>query len=609
MIEVIKNQRGILNFKFLNGDLNIPDTPGIKVVDPGCGSGKTTAIKELIKSNYNSGILYSASTIKECNDMYDWIVNNLIDGVNLSLNDIASIHNSPRVEEGSVTNGVDLNLWKYNPYEFKNKKILICTHHKLLNEYPELLIGYNLNKVSLDTLNVFDRVRYLNPEGVIYNPRKYVFIDELPRCSVLKKTFNINDIRSLGLSTSFKMDNHDGTYSFKRICHRYDDYSLTKMIYEDIEDSNDKFKISKSESVPVDLKKDLIISSIHRNFYDYVDGDKSDVTISCNILNLDNGYSNIMLFEGTGDLLYTNNKYIEVYSLKDKYNSDIEFKSIHNPIKRKIKDFSLSDSKDFINNIDLLINEVKNEIVNNEEINKVLIVTWMNLKSYSSDDTTSIIKSKVNEDLNLSEYIDLKLTGQVGDKSYSIIHYQSGLDRATNEFRDYDTVIFLGEFHIPNNVISIVNQDLGSNTTPLNFSVHQIIQAICRTRIRNHRGEKINVYFTDDWSSSVIRSVKKYLVSGSKTSGNDQIYTDDLDIKPKWRKCIEILSKYDINLLPSMRNKKYYTLSIGLTEIYNLIPMSEKKIGKYYPLINYLRKFNIELDIVTSNGSNQYEIK
>ena len=59
---------------FLNGggEITIPERYGAYVVASGCGSGETTIIKELIRTQNSSGILYAASTIQECNDMYQY---------------------------------------------------------------------------------------------------------------------------------------------------------------------------------------------------------------------------------------------------------------------------------------------------------------------------------------------------------------------------------------------------------------------------------------------------------------------------------------------------------------------------------------------------------
>lgn len=123
-----------IKMTFLNGgEIIIPERYGAYVVASGCGSGKTTIIKELIRTQNSSGILYVASTIKECNEMYQYCKTILPE------EDIVMFHSSYQDE------GVDNNLLRNNDEELKHKKVIICTHYKLLNESPEILLKYEYN--------------------------------------------------------------------------------------------------------------------------------------------------------------------------------------------------------------------------------------------------------------------------------------------------------------------------------------------------------------------------------------------------------------------------------------------------------------------------------
>lgn len=594
---------GFLNMRFLNGDIIVPNTPGIKVISSGCGSGKTTIIKELIKRCNSKGIIYASSTIKECDEMYDWVVNNIVGtyddyGSKLDISEVSSIHNSPRKDNyGNITNGIDLDSWNNNPEVFRSKKIIICTHHKLLHESPKLLIDYDLNIVYPDFFNEYEIVGRSNKL-----PRKYVLIDELPRCGVLKKSFNINDIKSLGFSIKNKRYDKDGKPYIVSDYTRYEDFFIVLDTYNEMEKSDSRLRISGSDSEPSELRKRLILSDIHKNYRKYVLSKSDEIKISCNILNLINPWSNIMIFEGTGDLLFENNNITELYSIEgSKYNSDINIEIINNPLSRKISDVNSIDGRNsLMNNINDLILNLRKNVFNKNYVNKVLIVTWKNLKSSDNSDNLGLLKIGVNENFDFKDYIDKELLGTVS-KEYKIIHYQSGLDRATNEFRDFDTVVFLGEFHIPNNAIEEINRDLGCSTTPNNFTTHQLVQAICRTRIRKHNNSSINIFFTDDWSKGDIYRLKEYL--GIRTT-NKSVNTDQLGIKNKWKVIIDKLINYDPEILTSITLNKEYKFNISLEEIYKLMPMSEYKIKKYYPLINYLKTLNIEM-VISSNSNNK----
>ena len=604
---------GLINqMSFLTGEISINNTPGVKIIASGCGSGKTTIIKRMIRSLNSDGILYAASTIKECDEMYDWIVKNAVGledafGNILKLEDIASIHNSPRCDEsGRINNGVDLDTWNKNPYEFKNKKIIICTHHKLFHEYPELLIGYNLNRMCPEFLNVYDRV-WTSNSSMVPLPRKYIFIDELPRCGVLKKSITKTELGLLGMTVSNVRYDRQGNGSIIDSYTRYENYMIAKDVYTRMEKVDKNLQITVSTSEPAELRRDLIISNIHKNYYKYIKSNNDPISISCNLLSLDNGYSRILLFEGTGDILYSNSDLIEVYTTEEKYNSPIDINKIPISISRRID--SIKSEEDKIQIFSRINNTLDNMILSvfqRSDIDKVLIVTWKNLKNNSdTDESNSVFNTEINENFSFTEYIRDYLLGRT-NKEFSIIHYQSGLDRATNEFMDYDSIVFLGEFHVPNSAVIEINQDLGSNCSPKNFLLHQLVQAVCRTRIRKHNKEEIHIFFTDDWSPSIINDLNNYLLD--KSSDNSS-YIGDLNIRDKWKNQIQILSNYDNNISLSIRQGLKYSFNIGLDEIYEMIPFKERQIRSYYPLINYLRKLGIEMNITTiSNNKGRLNI-
>ena len=92
---------GQYRFRFLNGEVVIPNKPGGYVVASGCGSGKTTAIRQLMINSFHEGILYSAATIKECNEMYDWLVDKCTKN-NIQIRDTSGIIHTltPEIREG-----------------------------------------------------------------------------------------------------------------------------------------------------------------------------------------------------------------------------------------------------------------------------------------------------------------------------------------------------------------------------------------------------------------------------------------------------------------------------------------------------------------------------
>jgi hypothetical protein len=97
----------------------------------------------------------------------------------------------------------------------------------------------------------------------------------------------------------------------------------------------------------------------------------------------------------------------------------------------------------------------------------------------------------------------------------------------------------------------------------------------------------------------LIAQLTRYLGSYN----NYEYSIDDLNIRPKWKSAINKLCNYDSNISSSLSLGIKYNFEITLNDIFNLIPMSEKKVKKYYPLINYLRGLGIEMKIMTSWNS------
>lgn len=146
-----------IEIKFLNGKVIIPGRHGAYVVASGCGAGKTTAIKEIIKHCYTQGVLYAAFTIEECNEMYNYC------RTFLNEDQIVLLHS----DEGSLK-------------ELDDKYVIICTQYRLINEYPELLYKYDKNIVPTYSLSYISRLSNLSTGEVKNYPRQLILIDGIP---------------------------------------------------------------------------------------------------------------------------------------------------------------------------------------------------------------------------------------------------------------------------------------------------------------------------------------------------------------------------------------------------------------------------------------------
>lgn len=607
-----------IKMTFLNGGkITIPSIHDGYVVASGCGSGKTTIIKQMIRDRFHEGILYSASTIKECNDMFKYIVD-LIENDNsfpLTIDDIIMVHSDEcPIEKYSKIFGDWRNKWNNDPDYIKKKNIVIITHSRLFNSEPLSIIGFWGNPIYPDDLS--PQAQAINVVNMgnnpIYYPRQLILIDELPTSNPFRVSVDPLVIGAMGdWKTETYWDENEKKISSRLV--KPKEHERPNRFKDLVE--NYKYEVEGGRLDLIDRNNEMsrrliryILGIIFDNFEDYVNK-KDKINISYNISDLVlKKYINtrIILFDGTGDLTFKGSERFKLLTFKNKYSSPVNIEKFENHLDRKID--KLDDSE-----IERKILENTRELHNIISRNsKTLIVTWMNLRSDEEDSKKrksnkfQITSKYLNEDLRLPEIYsnNLRLIGHISD--FEIIHYMSGLDKATNQFRDYDSIVFLGKFRVPNYVIGEFNREYRTGTDIDSYSLYQLVQAITRTRIRNHNGDPINIYFSNDWDDDMINLVRDYLSNENiEIKNTKETYSDMLNhIKPKWRKHAEILMELDENLKDSILRSQSYYFEIELSRLYKLIPMNDKKVQRYYPMINYFRKLGIEI-IISTNSNNK----
>lgn len=634
-----------IRMDFINGSVGLPPYPGGYVVASGCGSGKTTVIKDIIRQKYDEGILYAASTIDEIDSMYEWLINNVVgrhqpehDASHPVLNadDIIVLHSK---NENSKY------VYRYTPEDISNKKVVLCTHYKLLHDDPRLLISqnfrkevYNDYKLSLTRIAVNNRVAN---NTVIIPPRQWVLVDEMPVCDQLKMYFDKSTKLSLVnkvAESEYKYNSVINDYQCVSAKFKYEPYSdraQLELAYNTLIKNSKLDPFPKSanysenvpgRSVPMIMRKDLVMSSFMESYAAEICGLANDdpdkvidgyVRYGITDLILDSMNTRVIVFDGTGDLTFgSENTKFNLRDIKNKYNSPCHFHKIDNIISRKYRESYLLDYGNKIYEIiDKCCHQLKDIIEENE---KTLIITWKNLKIISPDtrkkSSFKISKGRYNDSFSLPNYITNELNKLNLTKEFSVIHYQSGLDKATNQFREYDAVVFLGEFHVPNSVVKDFNDAYSANSNLFRYTLYQMVQTICRTRIRMHQGQPINIYLTDDWDDRLIAALHVYLnnnnlddakmIETEKHNTLNPVVLGSLAderlvrITDKWRDDIDKLDSTIMpGLLNNINNHNEVTYEVELDDIYKLLPRSRKVADRYYSLISYLDKLGIKLVI------------
>lgn len=80
----------------------------------------------------------------------------------------------------------------------------------------------------------------------------------------------------------------------------------------------------------------------------------------------------------------------------------------------------------------------------------------------------------------------------------------------------------------------------------------------------------------------------------------------EMGLSPSRSKKIAKLCKYNLNILNSLLNGVKYEFNISLDDIYNILPMTERKVKYYKSIIKLMRSLSIEMNVTSIIGRNKY---
>lgn len=635
-----------MRLEFLNGTIILPNKCGSYVISPGCGSGKTTVIKQIIRENFDKGVLYSASTIEECNLMYQFC-KELVEEYNnpnlLKEDDIIVLHSDYK------SDGVDNNLWRNNPEKLADKKIVICTHYKLMNEDPNILTDTNFNVITYDDLDrsTYRRAFRSKPVKTVgrvekTKPRRFVLIDEVPTTGIRTVVVTRNQLLSYALRNNLRMEGMLSEEArrtlstemtrFNEVIYREPEtfrqfvgtYSSAnnKELPEIYKSSNRSSTINDTRTIE-QVRLDNEMGSIYDKFpelwsemeteYQETGNPNPSRKVYISFMNAledrELEDSSVLLFDGTGDITFKESKVFQVRSLPEKtrkYNSDVKLIKFESSLRRRVKAVhTLEDS---------LLNSIRSNVDSLEKIlksnSKTLIVTWKNLKEDASlSDESEFIVSSINEKKSLTGLYKslLESKGFIEGINFDIIHYQSGLDKATNKFIDCDSIVFLGEFHIPNSAVDEFNKIFKTNSSPESYLMYQLVQAVCRTRIRKHSGEPVNIYYTSDWNDRIMEALASYLTQ-QLDNHRDPVALELNDplhnIREPYKSEVYKLDSEKVlpGVVNAIVNGQPMNYRVSLSSMYKAVPRGNCQIRSYNKLLKLLKSVRIDVTITTNQG-------
>lgn len=547
--------------QFLSCSVPFPKNNGLHIVSTGCGQGKSTMILEIIKQKWTDGILVVVPTI-EAADAFGKKMEAWTGGMVVSFRrcKFLVLHSG----ENRIT---EMQSYKSDPPGLKDYDVLVITSARIIIDPYELFLSYKGNN----------------------GKRGLVLIDEM--INFYPQPFKIpQEIKDI-VTFVDKCKTHNGKAGVDIgngwVQHHYQGTDAMWAAYE-----ASGYKLFKSKNELAHYKTECIFEHIRDHGVDAaIQGRVKDFS----------SQTCVILFDGTGDCIFKDSDPRLLPITGKKYSSNIEFRQFDMPIKRKNKE---DWDKNAFKKIGIgLLGELKNICLGG----KTLIVTWKSLdvfKGIKNDGTADVYERGEKVEYNFPKLLsDCLVEVGIAPDSFSVIYRGSGQDRGSNEYRDCQNIVFLGEWHIPDTIVGEINGMFGCKCGFKDYMKSLLIQTICRTRIRQHKGFPIKVWFSSDIDYNLMESVQKYFIENSgpscKIGGILEPCKKYRKPEKKWFMDLVSLYPYNPTIRDSIENSKAYSFSIPLDDLFRFIPRPRKAKDRYKAFIRFLKDRNITMNITS----------
>lgn len=519
---------------FLNCSSPLPTTPGLHIAASACGAGKTTIISEIAKAHALEGVLIVVPTIEAANELYSKLPG-------------AYILHSKNI-------GI-MESYRNNPTGLMFHDILVITSARFIMDPIDLFLDFGFGK-----------------------KRKYVLLDEL--INFYPEPYSIPQTLSDALTYIDRTKTHktghlvgsievDGKTYYR---HTYGTLGALRAAYR-----VGQHRLFKGKpNALTEYKTNHIL--LHVLAYGLSPIQQKVIDIAQNHI--------VMLFDGTADIVFGGDKRLLPIS-GTRYSSDIDFIRFPMPIKRKNKE--CFDALEF----DEYANDLMKRIADITKNEKLLVVTWKTLDVFKNDlNADNLENHKVSYEFPEKLKEVLVWNGAV-DSNLKVIYRGSGQDRGSNEYRDFESIMFLGEWNLPDNITSDIGSMFGCKCKFSDYKKSLIVQTICRLQIRKHTGLPIKVYFSEDIDYNMMYEVQEYFKANSSPGCKIIGLTNPC---PKYKRPekgymidIAFLEGYDGNIRKAIENKMPYSFDITLDDLFSIIPRDRKAKDRYNNLIRHLK--------------------
>lgn len=527
---------------FLNCSSPLPTTNGLHISASSCGSGKTTIISEIANTHALDGVLIVVPTIEAANELYRKLPTAYV------------------LHSGNVG---EIEAYRNNPVGLMMKDILVITSARLIIDPIELFLDYGFGK-----------------------KRKYVLIDEL--INFYPEPYSIPQALSDALTYIDRSKTHKTGHLVGSVM--VDGKNYYRHTYGTIGELSAAYKVGKYKLFG---KSNALNEYKTKHILQHVLSDGLS-PIRQKVTDIAQDHI-VMLFDGTADIVFEGDKRLLPLS-GVRYNSDIEFIHFPMPIKRKNKEgFMVDDFEKYAP-------ELMNMIVDITQTQKLLVVTWKTIEVFKNTGEADKLET-AKESYEFPGLLKEKLLGMGAvEANLEIIYRGSGQDRGSNEYRDFESIMFLGEWNLPDNITSDIGSMFGCKCEFGDYKKSLIVQTICRLQIRKHQGLPIKVYFSEDIDYNLIWEVQEYFKTNSDPSCKIKGLTNPC---PKYKRPekgymidLAFLEAYDANIRNAIENNMPYSFSISLSDLYLIIPKDRKAKDRYNNLIRHLKdKLGITMNI------------
>ena len=551
----IDSATGVVRFNFLTTSATISaGKKGLFFMSPSCGSGKSTAIARLA-AKASGGVLIVVPTIADGIQMRRRIVKD----EGKPWTDVCVLHS----QDYTV-----IDTYRNDPMAFTGIPILIITSARLQIDPIQPFITYkggSRDMVLIDELINFypdpfeipvelqDIVTYIDGhkshsgkpaiedvliDGKTYYRHIYSRVEEMVAAVQVAKKRLKNDI----------LNGKGGLNAFKR-----------KTILEHIRDHG----FTPIQKKVVDLARD----------------------------------ATVILFDGTADIIVPKSdpRLIPITGMR--YSSDIEFGRFEFRMKRRHADhWGEADFK-------RMAPEFIKLAVDLSQGEKILIICWKTLK-LDTRNTGNADTLESSASIGFPEILQRVLldAGGVGENIH-ITYRGSGHDRGSNEYRECSAVIFLGEWRLPEEPITTqISQMFGFKMSFRDYKKSLMVQTICRTRIREHKGLPVKVLFSSDIDYDLAWETQEYFKANSPSACKigGLLKPSRKRSRPEKRFLYYLcrLYLYAPRIRSSIESGTTYSFTISLSILYGLVPISPRKASdRYKTFIKFLSGLQITMTI------------